>query len=191
MIRGALAIVLLGCAAGACQTVDNKKPSAAVPPLPVPVSSKDSKKTAESKPKVSKAKSKSKSKDAKAVTLPASIQAPKLPAKLEPETEAEKKLDGNLLQIVRAGRGGAVADANAKAKSLNLLDSTNLLKVEITAVDKEKVDALKKAVEAEKGNIIVGLENHVFAMVPASSIEELAKLAEVFSMATVSDTLRQ
>jgi hypothetical protein len=186
MIRGVLMTLALGGLAGSCQTVETKKPAAAVVnPPPAPSKAKVKVKKVKSKPAPEKPKV------AAAPSVPDSIKAPELPAKLEPETEAEKKLDGNLLQIVRAGRTGKASGAEAKAKSLHLTDSANLVKVEITAVDKEKVEAVKKAVEAEKGNIVVGLENHVFAMVPPASVEALAKLTEVFSMAVVSDTLRQ
>lgn len=121
----------------------------------------------------------------------AAVPEPKIPAKVEPVTENEKKLTGDLLEIVRAGRVTPEGGAEVKAKSLKLLDDEKLVKVEVVATEAARVDAVKKAIEEQKGKVLVHLENHVFALIPLSAIEPLAAAEAVHSVATVPDSIRQ
>lgn len=150
------------------------KPSAPKPTAPKPVAEKGKKKVTTVK------------KDAVI-----KVNAPVLPAKQSAVTLVDQKLDDRLLQLVKAARGGGVTAADAMAKALSLYEKESLVKVEITAVDTAKVPVIKKAIETGKGELIIDLENHIFALVPSGLIETLAQSPAVYTIASTAATVRQ
>jgi len=111
--------------------------------------------------------------------------------KLEARTEDEKKLDANLLRIVRANESGGSGQAEIVAKSLDLLRPDSRMKVDVALTGNDKVTAFREALPALHGEIIVSLQNHVFIWLPPASIPALAARTDVFTVATVASSLGQ
>src|SRR5262249_15543470 len=86
-------------------------------------------------------------------TPPANPSVPSFPARPEPQTDAEKKLDGSLLRIARAAKSGGTEQGEAAAKALDLLSEDRKIKIEITMTDKAQVAAMRDAVVARGGSI--------------------------------------
>lgn len=172
----------IGCALAltCCGMKNPKVPSASVPADPPPAPAQSAPPASPAQPSASQPVSGASGK----------ISSPALPGRLEPENEAEKKLDGNLLRVARAARTEGAQQAEATAKGLSILGEDRRIKIEVALMDKSNVPAIREAIAAVGGQVIVALENHVFVFLPPASIETLARRSDVFSMATPSDTVR-
>ncbi len=197
-LTASLLAVSLSCASQSPSTPKTEAPKAEAPkapaasaaptkpPAPKPEARPPAKPKPEPKP-AAKAKKQPKKKESGAVN----VKTPALPAKTQADTAADQKLDDRLLQLVKASRGGGATAAEAKAKALSLYEKESLVKVEITAVNNDGVPAIKKEIETGKGELIVDLANHIFALVPTSLIEPLSKLPAVYTIASTANTVRQ
>ncbi len=116
---------------------------------------------------------------------PPAIQVPALPAPIEPLNDAERKLDGTLIQVVRAAESGGAEQAMAAAKSLSILAEDKHIKIDVALVDKSNIPTFKEAIGGLGGQVIVSLENHVFVLIPPTAIEFVAFRADVFAITAV------
>ena len=105
-----------------------------------------------------------------------------LPA-AQPVGAVEAKLDGVLLELVRARRTDGVAGVRAYVERHHPGLSLDGLQVEIVCESPEDAAAVRELVETAGGSITTSFDNHVWAEVPLTSVETLAEVVAVWTIA--------
>jgi hypothetical protein len=108
---------------------------------------------------------------------------PKVPNKPAAASKADSKLDQGLLALAQSYRQSGDKDINQTAGGQGLVLQDGKVKVDITLDKKESLAAVKAKLAPLGVEVITDLENHLFALVPVASIDKLAALDEVWSMA--------
>ena len=105
-----------------------------------------------------------------------------LPA-AQPLTSVDAKLDGVLLELVRARRVGGEAGLLAYVERHQQGLSIDRLQVEIVCGSTGAAATVREQVAEAGGTVTTSFENHVWAELPLDRIEALAATEEVWSMA--------
>ena len=105
-----------------------------------------------------------------------------LPA-AQPVSAVEAKLDGVLLELVRARRADGEAGVRAYVELRKPELSPDRLRVEIVCESPEDAAAVRELVETAGGAVTTSFDNHLWAEVALASVETLAEAAAVWTIA--------
>lgn len=105
-----------------------------------------------------------------------------LPA-AQPVGAVEAKLDGVLLELVRARRTDGEAGVRAYVERHQPGLSADRLLVEIVCESAEDTAAIRELVVTAGGAVTTSFDNHIWAAVPLTSVETLAEVAAVWTIA--------
>lgn len=105
-----------------------------------------------------------------------------LPA-AQPVGAVEAKLDGVLLELVRARRTDGEAGVRAYVERHQPGLSADRLPVEIVCESPEDAAAVRELVVTAGGAVTTSFDNHIWAAVPLTSVETLAEVAAVWTIA--------
>ena len=117
------------------------------------------------------------------------VEADVLPA-VQPVTGTDVKLDGVLLELVRALRTGGEAGLLAYAAQHQPGLSVDRLRVEIVCDSSDAAAAVREQVTAAGGTVTTSFENYVWAEIPLDKVEGLAVSEAVWTIG-VTQSLMQ
>lgn len=107
---------------------------------------------------------------------------------VQPVTGTDVKLDGLLLQLLRAQRGGGEAAVRAFVEEHRPGLSVERLQIQIICESDDAVAAVREQVGDAGGTVTAGFENYLWAEVALGHIETLVAAEAVWSIA-VSQTV--
>ena len=112
-----------------------------------------------------------------------------LPA-AQPVTGVDMKLDGVLLELVRARREGGETGLLAYMERHRQGLSPERLPVQIVCESIGAVAAVREQVAAEGGTVTTSFENHLWAELPLDGIEALAATEAIWTVAVSQAVVR-
>ena len=117
------------------------------------------------------------------------VGADVLPA-VRPVSGTDVKLDGVLLELMRARRTGGEAGVLAYVEQHQPGLSVNRLRVEIVCGSSDAAAAVREQVAAAGGTVTMSFENYVWAEIPLDEVEALAVTEAVWTIG-VTQSLMQ
>jgi hypothetical protein len=116
------------------------------------------------------------------------VNLPAPPEKSSASSPAEGKLDTALLSLSQAVKAGT-ADRKMKDLSSQLDFKDGKVKVEIVVLRTASLDSFKRQLAGAKFEITAELENHLWGYLPVTSIEEVSKMDQVWTLSAATPSV--